>query len=67
MALSPSEQKRIEKIEKLIKEKEEERAKIIKKASSDFSKISLKLGLWKLDKKTIESELKSIAEKYKTA
>lgn len=66
MALTPAEQKKMEKIEKMIAEKEKEREALKQKGADDFTKQAMKLNLWKLDKKTAESELKAIAEKHKT-
>jgi len=56
----------MEKIEKFISEKAKEREALIGKGSQAFAEQAMKLNLWKLDKKTAGSELKSIAEKYKT-
>lgn len=66
MALTPAEQKRMQRIEKLIAEKEKEREALKLKGAEDFAKQAMKFNLWNLDKKTAESELRAIAEKYKT-
>ena len=66
MALTPAEQKKMEKIEKLIAEKEKEREALKLKGAEDFAKHAITLNLWKLDKKTSVAELNAMAEKHKT-
>lgn len=66
MALTPAEQKKMEKLNKLIAEKEKEREALKLKGAEDFSTQAMKFNLWILDKKTAIAELKAIAEKHKT-
>ena len=66
MALTPAEQKKMAKIEKIIAEKEKERAALKEKGAKDFANYAVKFDLWKLDSKTAESELKALAEKHNT-
>ena len=65
MALTPTEHKKIEKIEQLIAEKQKERETLKAKCARDFASYAMKFNLWRLDKKTVETELKALAKKYK--
>lgn len=66
MALTTSEKNKMEKIEQAIATKKKEREALIEKLADQFSKCAMKYNLWKLDKKVVDSELKSLAEKHKT-
>ncbi len=66
MALTPAEQKKMAKIEKIIAEKQKEREILKAKGAKDFAHYAVKYDLWKLDAKTAESELKALAEKHQT-
>lgn len=65
MALTPAEQKKMEKLSKLIAEKEKEREALKLKGAEDFSILAMKFNLWMLDRKTTIEELKAIAKKHK--
>ena len=67
MALTPQEQKNLAKIEKDLADMQKKRDELKTKSAATFSKLSIDLGLWKLDKKTIQEELKAIADKHKVA
>ena len=64
MALTPSEQKKLIKIEKAIADQKQELDELKQKAADDFAKLAIKYQLWRLDKKAAAQELAAIAEKH---
>jgi len=71
MSLTPSDLKKMDKIQKDMEDKKrelEEKSKELEalklKAAEEVTKLSLKFDLWKLDKKILESAFKEISEKH---
>ncbi len=72
MSLTPSDLKKMDKIQKDMEDKKrelEEKSKELEaiklKASEEVAKISYKFNLWKLDKKTLETAFEKIAKEHK--
>jgi len=72
MSLTPSDLKKMERIQKDMEDKKreiEEKSKALEsiklKACDEVAKISYKFNLWKLDKKTLEEAFEKIAKEHK--